>query len=87
MIMSLLQLTAVNALDSSFSGTAVFEGGLKIMFVIGFGLYSIFAFVVTRQVSNMRRTLSTSASLPIRLTGYIHLFTSVILFFAALLIL
>ncbi len=87
MIIPLLQLFAINDPGQNFTGVALFDGLLKAMFVIGFGLYTVFAFIVTRQISNMRRTLSTSASFPIRVVGYLHLLMAVVLFLGAVLLL
>ena len=50
---------------------------LKILFIVGFGLYAIFAFVTTRQIEIMRQTVVTPLSNAIRLVGYIHLFVAI----------
>jgi ABC-type multidrug transport system permease subunit len=88
----LLQLTTGlgDILGSSIAqptGPQILDGALKVLFVVGFGVYTIFAFVVTRQISNMRRTLSTTASAPIRFVGYVHLLAAIGLFLLALLVL
>jgi len=51
-------------------------GALKMLFIIGFSLYAIFAFVTTRQIEIMSHTVQTPLSSSIRLVGYIHLFVA-----------
>ncbi len=46
---------------------------LKWLFVICFGFYTIFAFVLTRQIRIMRSTLITSFSSLFTTLGYVHL--------------
>ena len=45
---------------------------LRVMFLIGFGLYIIFAFAVIRQIALMTRTFQTGANVFIHLLGWIH---------------
>jgi hypothetical protein len=58
---------------------------VKIMFMVGMALYCIFAFVVTRQVGHMTKTLEVGFETPIRLLAIIHLIASLGLFVFALL--
>ncbi len=58
---------------------------VKIMFMIGMALYCIFAFVVTRQVGHMTKTLEVGFETPIRLLAIVHLIASLALFAFALL--
>ena len=50
---------------------------VKIMFLIGFGLYVIFAFVAARQIDNMGKTVITPLSPFIQLLGYLHLLLAI----------
>lgn len=45
---------------------------LKFMFLLGFGLYIIFAFAIIRQIALMTRTLRTSANPFVTLLGWAH---------------
>lgn len=58
-------------------------GVIKIMFVITGILYVLFAGLVVRQVSIMKKTLITPFSSVIEMVGYLHLFIAilVLLFF------
>ncbi len=58
------------------SGTAVFFV-LKIMFLIGFGLYVVFAFAVLRQCALMTRSLQTGYNLMLHLFSWLHLAAAV----------
>lgn len=46
---------------------------LKIMFLIGFGLYVIFAFAVLRQSALMTRSVQSGYNLLLTLFGWLHL--------------
>lgn len=50
---------------------------VKIMFLLGFGLYVIFAFIAARQIDNMQGTVITPLSPFIRLLGYLHLLLAI----------
>lgn len=50
--------------------------GLRVFFLIGFSLYAIFAFVATRQVDVMSKTIDTPLSPTLRLVSYLHLLVS-----------
>lgn len=58
---------------------------IKIMFIVGMSLYCIFAFVVTRQVGHMTKTLEVGFETPIRLLAIIHLIASLALLAFAIL--
>ncbi len=47
---------------------------IKIFFLIGFGLYAIFAFALVRQVSLMTRTFFTAMNMIFSVFALIHLF-------------
>jgi hypothetical protein len=47
------------------------------MFLIGFGLYVIFAFIAARQIDNMRKTVITPLSTFIQILGYLHLLLAI----------
>ena len=57
---------------------------IKILFLIGFFLYILFAFLAARQVEEMRRTVITPLSSIIQLVGYIHLLLAIVAFIFAL---
>ena len=40
-------------------GPLVLFGGIKLLFIIFFGLYTVFTFIVIRQVSLMKHTIET----------------------------
>lgn len=52
--------------------TSLFFLIIKVMVLIGLGIYVVFAFVVIRQIAVMIRTVNTPFSFPARLLGYIH---------------
>ncbi len=60
---------------------------LKILFLIGFLLYSVFAFVVIRQVRLMGQTYTTSLGSVLSIFAWAHFIVAVIVFVFALLIL
>lgn len=57
---------------------------LKMMFLIGFGLYVIFAFAVLRQSALMTRSLQTGYNLLLTLFGWLHLAVAVAVWIFAL---
>jgi hypothetical protein len=63
----------------------VLLGAIKLMFLIAFGLYIAFAFIATRQIQLMRKTVVTSLSPFITLLGYAHLVLSILAFIFVLL--
>lgn len=57
---------------------------VKIMFMVGMALYCIFAFVITRQVGHMTKTLEVGFETPIRLLAIVHFIAAIALFVFAL---
>lgn len=64
---------------SPSSLNVLFLQGLKIVLLIIAGLYTIFAFMTTRQIGIMDNTLKTPLIHTIRLIGYLHLFAAIML--------
>lgn len=71
------------------SGTGLLDGqipsadtailfGVKTMFIIAGILYFLFAILVTRQISIMSKTITTTASSKIKSFGFIHLIISIV---------
>jgi len=60
---------------------------IKLLLIISFGLYVAFAFVMTRQIAVMRKTLITSFSPIITIFGYAILLTAILIFLLFLIIL
>jgi len=48
-------------------------GFVKLLFVVGGGLYFGFAFIVIRQINVMKKTLITPLELEVTLLGWLHL--------------
>jgi hypothetical protein len=46
---------------------------IKLLFLVGFGIYAIFAFIATRQIEIMKKTVMTSFSPVVQLLGLLHL--------------
>jgi hypothetical protein len=46
---------------------------IKLLFLIGGGLYFLFAFVVIRQIAIMKKTLITPLEIEISILGWLHL--------------
>jgi hypothetical protein len=51
--------------------------GVKSMFIVAGVLYLLFAILITRQISIMSSTISTTASPKIKLLGLVHLVTAI----------
>ncbi len=49
---------------------------VKIMVIIGMVLYSVFAFVIVRQVTHMIATLKVGFETPIRIFSFLHFFAA-----------
>lgn len=68
----------------------VFDNALfslvKAFFIIGFILYVIFAFIATRQIQVMRKTVETPLSGFITLIGYAHLLLAILAMVVVLLL-
>jgi hypothetical protein len=63
--------------------TAVVLSFFKVLFLIGFGVYVVFAFAVIRQAVLMTRTLQTNLNLPLTVFSWIHFGLSVLLWLFA----
>jgi hypothetical protein len=68
-----------------FTTQLIFFG--KLLFVLGLGIYTIFAAVVIRQVYIMTNSLEVGFEDTIRLFAWIHFGISLVLFFVVLLFL
>jgi hypothetical protein len=53
---------------------------VKLLFVVGGGLYFLFAFIVIRQIAVMKKTLLTPLGLEISFLGWLHLALTIGLF-------
>jgi hypothetical protein len=60
---------------------------IKALALVLLAMYIIFAFVITRQVKLMTRTLHLGFESPAKILSYLHLAFAVFVFFAALIIL
>lgn len=72
-----------NFLVTDFNGWLL----IKALALVLLGMYIVFAFVVTRQVKLMTRTLHLGFEGPVKMLSYFHLAFAVFVFFAALIIL
>lgn len=54
----------------------LFFGGLKGLYLVGGGVYVVFAVVVVAQIRSMTQTLNGALELPMKLIGYVHLAVS-----------
>jgi len=60
---------------------------VKLLFLVGLGLYLAFAVVVVRQVKFMSQTLNGLLDVPLRLFSLAHLFAAIGVFILALIML
>lgn len=60
---------------------------VKILFLIGLGIYIFFAAIIIRQVALMNRTLKGTLDIGVRLLAWIHFLAAIFIFILALLIL
>jgi hypothetical protein len=60
---------------------------IKVLVVVLLGMYILFAFVLTRQVKLMTKTLKLGFEAPVKFLAFIHLVFTVLVFIAALVIL
>lgn len=60
---------------------------IKYMFILGGILYFLFAFLVTRQIAVMSKTVTTTASPKNKTLGYAHLLLSLLVLIYFLLVL
>lgn len=61
--------------------------GLKILFLIWFGIYFLFALVVLRQTFMMTKVVSSPLNIPLKIFAWFHLFVATLIFIAALVLL
>jgi hypothetical protein len=57
--------------------TGLFFLFIKILILLGFFLYILFAFLAVRQIEEMRQTVVTPLSSLIRVVGYVHLLLAI----------
>lgn len=74
-------------MDNFFGFYFPFLALLKLFYVLAFFIYTIFSFVVVKQVKMMTKTLEVSFETPLLFISYIHLFFSIGVFVFALLVL
>ncbi len=67
--------------------TALYQGGLKLIFLLAFLLYVIFAIVVIRQVFLMEQTINTPLHFVLKVFAVGHLIVSIFVFLMAFLVL
>lgn len=60
---------------------------IKYMFVIAGFIYLLFAFLVTKQITMMNKTLSTTSSTKNKVLGRVHLIASIVILIYFLLVL
>lgn len=60
---------------------------VKILFLIGLGIYILFAAIIIRQVALMNRTLKGTLDIGVRLLAWIHFLAAIFIFILALIIL
>lgn len=64
-----------------------FQLGIKIIILVGFGVYAVFALMVVKQVNLMTEVVSIGLSSLFKLFAWIHLAFSVFLVIVALVLL
>lgn len=75
-------------LGSNVDNTQLFgllDSGMKILFMLAFGMYVVFSFVALRQIHTMKNTLVTPFSGVVQMMGYIHMAITIFIFVAFLL--
>lgn len=60
---------------------------VKVMVIVGLGIYNVFAFIIVRQVTHMIATLKVGFETPIRIFSYLHLLAALGLLIFAITIL
>lgn len=60
---------------------------VKILFLIGLGIYILFAAIIIRQAALMNRTLKGTLDVGVRLLAWIHFLAAIFIFILALVIL
>ena len=61
--------------------------GMKLMTLVGLGIYTVFAFVIVRQEQLMSKVIEAQSEKILSILAWLHLGISVVVFFLALLIL
>lgn len=61
--------------------------GMKLMTLVGLGIYIVFAFVIVRQEQLMSKTLEAASEKVLKLLTWLHLGGALVVFTLALLIL
>ena len=61
--------------------------GMKLMMLVGLGIYIVFAFIIVRQEQLMSKTLEAASERIISTLTWLHLGAAVVVFMLALLIL
>ncbi|HCM82475.1 MAG: hypothetical protein UW37_C0007G0028 [Candidatus Gottesmanbacteria bacterium GW2011_GWA2_44_17] len=61
--------------------------GMKLMMLVGLGIYIVFAFIIVRQEQLMSKTLEAASERIISILTWLHLGAAVVVFMLALLIL
>lgn len=84
---SLSELGTDSASFTPDSTEALLISAIKLLFLLAFGLYAIFAFIATRQIRIMKRTVITSFSSVVDLIGLIHLGLALLVFIGAIFLL
>lgn len=64
-------------------GQLVLLGGLKILFIVFFGLYAVFSFIVIRQVTLMKHTIETPIDFILSLGSWVLFGLSLVILAAA----
>jgi hypothetical protein len=62
-------------------------GVVKVMFLVGLGIYLVFALVMIRQVQLMANTLNGTLNLPLKLVAWVHLGIAIGVFLMGLVVL
>jgi hypothetical protein len=60
---------------------------VKIFYLIAFGVYAVFAFLVLTQVKQMSKTIITGFEKPLLILSYVHFGLAVLAFILALMLL
>lgn len=76
-----IQSLSINSFDS------VLWIFVKILFVIGFGLYLAFAVIIIRQVKIMGEVVEGLSIWPLRILAWVHLLVAIFLFLLTLIVL
>lgn len=61
--------------------------GVKLIALVGLGIYIIFAFVIVRQEQLMSKTLEADSEQILRILTWLHMAAAVVVFFLALFLL